>query len=373
MATNKVIPPDEEDNKSLVNKSLFLVGTVDDALGTVSDVYKTNDRKRNTKKKGLLKETFNIKLASDLLNKKRVRSILKLLTGKDLRGLTPKYAKLLNMAERAFKGDISILTRLLPAEYQQLFSRLGKLDALQKRLFHTKSGTKRYSPKQIEQRNKADTLYRSLVANRVRTTSDTNNNIRSISDVQVEGQVYGDVLRDYSELDDPEEVVSVIREISTPRELQREIAVVASGDLANRGHINAINTLLTDNIITIENLISRYPDLVLRVVKNFKITYDDLSIPLADVGLTIITLLVKINPKWNVMLRGNSEVLNYKLYQLMSKDCRNAIIAYERSINADDYLSDVHTAPAIIGANIKTTSLETLLAKQFPDIPFSFK
>ena len=368
----KNIPPDEEENKSLVNKALFVVGGLDDALGTVDDVYRTNDRRRNTKKKGALKATFNIKLLSSLLNKKRTRNILKVLTGKDLRGLTGDNARLLGLVERALRGDMTVFAKLLPTEYQQLFSRLAKIDSLQKRIFHTKSGKRGYNKKQIEKRNRADSLQRNLVTRRNRANTASNNGIRSITDVQVEGQIYGDVLRDYSELDDPEEVISIIRDVADAPDLQKEIAVIASGDLANRGHIDAINTLINESIISISDLVNRYPDIILRIVKGFKINYNDRLIPIPQIGIKILTLLNKINPEWNLMLRGNSKVINFKLFQLMSKDCSNAIIASEWQSDLS-ITNDVHTAPAIIGANITTVPLENLLAKQFPEIPFSFK
>lgn len=368
----KTIPDDEEENKTTVNKALLIIGGIDDALGTVDDVYKVNDRRHNTKKKGALKATFNIKLASALLNKKRTRNILKLLTGKDLRGLSGANAKLLNMVERALRGDVSLFAKLLPAEYQQLFKGLAKIDTLQKRIFKTKSGNRRYNQSQIDRRNKADSLHRSLVTRRTRATTATNNGLRSLSDIQVEAQIYGDVIRDYSDLDDPAEVIDLIGELQDDKDLQKEVAVVASGDLANRGHIDAITTLLDDGTITVADLVNRYPDIILRLVKGFKINFNDRLLPIALIGNKIITLLVKINPKWNLMLRGSSEVINFKLYQLMSKDCRNAIIAWEGSVDSS-IMNDVHTAPAVIGANITTTALELLLAKQFPEIPFSFK
>jgi hypothetical protein len=368
----KNVPPDEEENKTLVNKALFVVGGFDDALGTVDDVYKTNDRRRNTKKKGALKATFNIKLISSLLNKKRTRNILKLLTGKDLRGLTGDNARVLGMIERALRGDMTVFAKLLPSEYQQLFTRLAKIDSLQKRIFHTKSGKRSYTKKQLEKRNRADSLQRNLVTRRNRSNTAASNGIRSITDIQVESQIYGDVLRDYSELDDPEEVISIIREVNDNRDLQKEIAVVASGDLANNGHVDAINTLIDESIITITDLVNRYPDIVLRIVKGFKINYNDRLIPIKQIGGKILTLLNKINPEWNLMLRGNSKVINFKLYQLMSKDCSNAIIAYEWQPDLN-ITSSIHTAPAVIGANITTIALESLLAKQFPEIPFSFK
>lgn len=368
----KNIPPDEEENKSTVNKALFIVGGLDDALGTLDDVYKTNDRRHNTKKKGALKATFNIKLLSTLLNKKRTRNILKLLTGKDLRGLTGDNAKLLNTVERALRGDMSLFAKLLPSEYQQLFRGIAKIDALQKRIFNTKSGKRRYNQAQITKRNKADDLQRSLTTRRTRAATANDKGLRSLADVQVEAQIYGDVIRDYSDLDDPEEAISIIRDASGDRDLQREIAVVASGDLATRGHIDAINTLIDEAIITVAELVTRYPDIVLRIVKGFKINYNDRLLPLSQIGLKITTLLVKINPKWNLMLRGNTEVINFKLYQLMSKDCRNAIIAWESSVDVS-INNDVHTPPAIIGANITSATLESLLASQFPEIPFSFK
>lgn len=368
----KNIPSDEEDNKSAVNKALMVVGGLDDALGTIDDVYKTNDRRHNTKKKGALKATFNIKLLSTLLNKKRTRNILKLLTGKDLRGLSGDNARLLNTLERALRGDMSLFAKLLPSEYQQLFKGLAKIDTLQKRIFNTKSGKRRYNQSQINKRNKADELHRNLVTRRTRATSANSNGLRSLTDVQVESQIYGDVIRDYSDLDDPEEAISVIRDLSDDKDLQREVAVVASGDLATRGHIDAITSLLDDSIITVTDLVTRYPDIILRIVKGFRIDYNDRLLPLSQIGNKIVTLLIKINPKWNLMLRGNTEVINFKLYQLMSKDCRNAIIAWEGSVDVN-IGNDIHTPPAVIGANITSATLESLLASQFPEIPFSFK
>jgi hypothetical protein len=267
---------------------------------------------------------------------------------------------------------MTVFAKLLPSEYQQLFTRLAKIDSLQKRIFHTKSGKRSYTKKQLEKRNRADSLQRNLVTRRNRSNTAASNGIRSITDIQVESQIYGDVLRDYSELDDPEEVISIIREVNDNRDLQKEIAVVASGDLANNGHVDAINTLIDESIITITDLVNRYPDIVLRIVKGFKINYNDRLIPIKQIGGKILTLLNKINPEWNLMLRGNSKVINFKLYQLMSKDCSNAIIAYEWQPDLN-ITSSIHTAPAVIGANITTIALESLLAKQFPEIPFSFK
>ena len=356
-------------------KTIFVSGVADDLL-IVEDVSKLDHRRKITKKKGFSKTSDSIRGASAVLNKKRSQNFLKSATGRGFK-LDNKFLKALAFAERFLRGDLSVLLRLLPEQYRSLFMQIDKVLSISDRLFNTKSGPRRYTPKKVAKRQKADKTAIAVKNHSKSYDLDKAKGNASLRDYAVESKLYGDVIKDYASLDDPAEIMDLINSISDPI-LKRMVTIIAIHELAKNGNISNLSDLIDS--VGVAAVIAKHPDIVITIIQNFKIKNEYLSMSHEALGKLIVDLLNKINPLWHLTLRGNVLVSNLRVYQYLSVDSKLVLMAYKLPKPADrtnnewvelDY-GNVHIPAIVICKAILYEDMESIVKKDYPRIPFSF-